>query len=62
MMKFRARKTFRLGPLFATFTQRGFSSWGIKVGRFTHNFTRRTSSIDTPGIGHVVHRHGRKDA
>ncbi len=50
-MRYRARKTLRLGPLFWTFTQRGFSSWGIKVGPFTRNFTRGSTSIDTPGPG-----------
>jgi hypothetical protein len=50
-MRFRARKTFRVGPLFFTFTQNGFSSWGIRIGPFTKNFTRGTSTIDTPGIG-----------
>jgi hypothetical protein len=50
-MRFRARKTLRFGPLFFSFTQRGFSSWGIKVGRYTRNFTRGTSSFDTPGPG-----------
>ena len=59
-MKFRMRKTFRFGPLFVNFSQRGFSSWGIKLGPFKHNFTRRTSSIDTPGPGGFHHRHGRK--
>lgn len=58
-MKFRARKTFRLGPLYFTFTQRGFSSWGIEVGPFRHNFTRKTTSIDTPGIGGIHHQHKR---
>ena len=57
--RFRARKTFRLGPLFFTFTQRGFSSWGIRIGPFTHNFSRRSSSVDTPGPG-SVHFGGRK--
>ena len=52
-MRFRARKSLRLGPLFFTFTQNGFSSWGVKVGPFTHNFSRRTSSVDTPGPGSV---------
>lgn len=53
-MRFRARKTFRLGPLFATFTQNGFSSWGFRLGPWTHNVTRGTHTIDTPGPGHVV--------
>lgn len=58
-MKFYARKTFRLGPLYATVTQSGRWSWGIKVGPFSHNFTRRTTSIDTPGPGGFRHQHGR---
>jgi hypothetical protein len=33
IMRFRARKTLRLGPLFATFTQRRFSSVGVRIGR-----------------------------
>lgn len=58
-MRFRARKTIRLGPIFFTFTQRGFSSWGIKIGPFTRNFTRGTSTIDTPGPG-SLHFRGRR--
>lgn len=50
---FRARKTFRVGPLFFTFNQRGFTSWGIKVGPFTRNFTRGTTTLNTPGPGSV---------
>jgi hypothetical protein len=53
MARFRARKTFRLGPLYFIVTQRGFSSWGIRVGPYTKNFTRGTSAIDTPGPGSV---------
>lgn len=58
-MRFRARKTFRLGPLYMTLTQAGRRSFGIRVGPFTHNFTRRTTSIDTPGPGGFRHQHGR---
>lgn len=58
-MKFRARKTFRAGPLFFNFTQHGFSSWGIRVGPFTKNFTRGTSTFDTPGPG-SLHWGGRR--
>ncbi|MCU1662046.1 MAG: hypothetical protein JWR58_2111 [Pseudonocardia sp.] len=50
-MRFRAHKTFRLGPLYATATQSGRLSFGIKLGPITHNFTRNTRSIDTPGPG-----------
>lgn len=59
-MKFRGRKTFWVGPVFFTFTQSGFTSWGVGVGRFRHNFTRSTTSIDTPGFGSVHHQHGRR--
>lgn len=55
---FRARKTFRLGPLFATFTQRGFASWGVRLGPITHNFTRRSTSVDTPGPGGIRRKWG----
>jgi hypothetical protein len=43
-----------------TLTQAGRRSYGIKIGPFTHNFTRRTTSIDTPGPGGFHHQHGRK--
>lgn len=51
--RFRARKTVRLGPLFWTFTERGYSSWGFKAFRFTWNVTRGTKTFDTPGPGYV---------
>lgn len=56
---FRARKTVRIGPLFWTFTQNGFTSWGIRVGPLTRNFTRGSTTIDTPGPG-SLHRPGRR--
>lgn len=59
-MRFRARKTFRLPPFYATVTQSGRWSFGIRVWRFSHNFTRNTTSIDTPGPGGFTHQHGRK--
>lgn len=56
-MRFRARKTFRLGPLFFNFAlsdgRLRFASWGVEIGRFAHNFTRGTWSVDTPGPGSV---------
>jgi len=58
-MKFLARKTLRFWPLYFTFTQSGFSSWGVKVWRYNYNVTRRTSTFDTPGLGYVRHQHGR---
>lgn len=58
--RFHARKTIRLWPFYAVFTERGFSSWGIWVGRFRHNLTRDTTSIDTPGWGGLSHRWRRR--
>jgi hypothetical protein len=59
-MRFRARKTFRFGPFYMTLTQSGGRSFGIKLGPITYNFTRRTTSIDTPGPGGFHHQHGRR--
>lgn len=50
-IRFRARKTLRLGPLRLNFTQRGFSSWGLKVGPWSWNAKTRRQSLDTPGPG-----------
>jgi hypothetical protein len=58
-VRFRARKTFRFGPLRATVNQAGRRSFAIKIGPITHNLTRRTTSIDTPGPGGFHHQHGR---
>lgn len=69
-MKFRARKTFRFGPLRMTVNQAGRRSWSIRVWRYTYNITRNTSSFDTPrtrrvpppvtdertGLGRGLHR------
>lgn len=58
--RFNVRHKFRLGPLFFWFTERGFQSWGVKFGRFTHNFSRGSTSVDTPGPGAIRHRRKRK--
>lgn len=50
-MKFRLRKTFRLGPLWLNFTQRGFSSYSLHAGRWSWNSRTRSHTIDTPGPG-----------
>ncbi len=57
-MRFRLRKSFRFGPFYVNVTQRGISSWGIRLGRFRHNVTRGTTTVDTPGPG-SVHLGGR---
>jgi hypothetical protein len=52
-MPIRARKSFRIGPprfcVRFTFTQRGFSSWGIRVGFWSWNARTRQHSVDLPG-------------
>lgn len=59
-MRYYGRKTFRLGPFRATVNQAGRWSFAIKIGPVTHNFTRKTTSIDTPGPGGFRHQHGRR--
>lgn len=53
-MRFRARKTLRLGPVIVHLTQRGVSSWGLRVGRWSWNARTRRHTIDTPGPGSVT--------
>lgn len=52
-MRYRFRTSRRLGPLRLNFTERGFSSWGIVVGRWSWNSRTRRHTVDTPGPGHV---------
>ena len=51
-MGFKLRKSIRLGPLVLHFTQRGLSSWGFKVGRWSWNAKTRKHTFDTPGPGY----------
>jgi hypothetical protein len=44
---FRQRKKF--GPLILNFTQNGFSSWSIKIGRWSWNSKARAHRVDLPG-------------
>ncbi|MDN5860346.1 MAG: DUF4236 domain-containing protein [Pseudonocardia sp.] len=53
-MKFRARRTVRIGPLRLHFTQAGFSSWGLKIGPWTWNARTGRHSFDTPGPGGIT--------
>ena len=55
-MKFRLRRTLRLGPVRIHLTERGFSSWGLQVGRWTWNSRTRSHTFDTPGPGWVQTR------
>ncbi|HLL67187.1 MAG TPA: DUF4236 domain-containing protein [Micromonosporaceae bacterium] len=43
------RKVWRLGPVRLNFTQQGFSSWSIKIGRWSWNSRARASRVDLPG-------------
>lgn len=52
-MRFRMRKSIPLGPIRLNFTERGFSSWSIKIGRFSWNSRRRKTTFDTPGPGRI---------
>jgi hypothetical protein len=44
---FRSRRKF--GPLILNFTQNGFSSWSIKIGRWSWNSRARAHRVDLPG-------------
>jgi len=43
------RKQWKLGPLRFHFTQNGFSSWSIKIGRWSWNSRTRAHRVDLPG-------------
>jgi hypothetical protein len=43
------RKTVRVGPLQFHFGNRGLSSWGVKVGRWSWNSRTRKQRVDLPG-------------
>jgi hypothetical protein len=55
-MRFRLRKTFRVGPVRLHFTERGFSSWGLRFGPWTWNNRTRRHTVDTPGLGYLQSR------
>lgn len=59
-MRFRLRGQWRLGPIFINHTKYRPTSWGIKLGRFHRNFTRGTTSVDTPGPGALHFRNRRR--
>ena len=48
-MRFHAHKTFRLGPLYVTLSERGFHGWGIRFGRISHDVTSRSTSVHAGG-------------
>jgi hypothetical protein len=59
-MRFRLRKTVRVGPVKLIFTERGFSSWGLQVGRWTWNARTGRHTVDTPGPGSLQSRGRRR--
>lgn len=48
-MGLQMRKMVRFGPLRLHFTRRGFSSWSIKIGRWSWNSRARAHRLDLPG-------------
>lgn len=51
VMRFGARKSFRLGPVRWNWTHRGPSSLAIRIWRFTYNLTTRRWTFNSPGPG-----------
>jgi hypothetical protein len=43
------RKTVRLGPVRLHFTKNGFSSWSIRLWRWSWNSKTRKQRVDLPG-------------
>ena len=50
-MKFRLHRTLRLGPIRIHLTERGFSSWGVQLGRWSWNARTRAAHRRHPGLG-----------
>ncbi|GGS07417.1 MULTISPECIES: DUF4236 domain-containing protein [Micromonospora] len=46
-IQFRKRKKY--GPVILHFTENGFSSWSIKIGRWSWNSNTRAHRVDLPG-------------
>ena len=43
------RRTIKIGPLRLNFTQRGFSSWSLRIGKWSWNSRSRSHRVDLPG-------------
>jgi hypothetical protein len=43
------RKIVRLGPLHLNFGKTGYSSWGLKFGKWSWNSKTRKQRVDLPG-------------
>ncbi|GLY21439.1 hypothetical protein Misp04_11710 [Micromonospora sp. NBRC 101691] len=46
-LMFRKRKKY--GPLVLNFTENGFSSWTVRLGRWSWNSKARAHRVDLPG-------------
>lgn len=55
-MKFRVRRSVRLGPVRLHVTEHGVHSWGLQLGRWSWNARTRRHTFDTPGWGYVQTR------
>lgn len=53
-MRFRWRKTARLGPVRWRFSNGRYTGWGLKFGAWTWNARTGRHSVDTPGPGSVT--------
>ena len=43
------RKIVRLGPIRLNFSKNGFSSWSVKIGKWSWNSRTRKHRVDLPG-------------
>jgi hypothetical protein len=60
-MPFTFRKRLRIGPLVLNFSERGFTSWGLKAGRLSWNAGSRQTSVDLPGpVNYRTRRRSRR--
>jgi Protein of unknown function (DUF4236) len=57
---FRYRKRLKLGPLVLNFTERGLSSYSVKLGPVTWNPKRRRVTTDLPGGAYHTRRYGER--
>lgn len=59
-MKFRVRRSVRLGPVRLHVTEHGVHSRGLQLGRWSWNARTRRHTFDTPGWGYVQTRGRRR--
>jgi hypothetical protein len=57
-VRFRARKSWRIGPprfciKFHATLQSGYTGWSVKVWRWTYSSRTGRQTLDTPGLGHL---------